>query len=461
MPTKLYRWGDGRGRVHTIPLAQHQKNVRLARPVVPGSSMTTGQLNRASRAAGRTAYGPAEAANRRDVANARTFSRDVGGPGGFYDQYLAQLRQHTANVNQIAGQASAAVGQLPGQVTGLAQADLSSLQGQADTSAAARGTTAGNLAPMASDAAAVRQALTGSYAAQQTAQNAAAQTYADTLARVVGPTQKLAGQAVAQGKIKTAREKLTETLGEKGAAVSKYREETKASEAKNVLAMQIAGIGAASKVATQRETVRSHKASERLRAQQIRANNRKAAADVRASADKDANAFYTSGAFNGRSHAEVAAMSPQQRQRLVDGYNQLTHPPKTGKGAAGKTGSKGPTLTLGQQGAGLQQLGNVRLRLSNWKRKGKKYAYAERQVNANLPGIKSPWLTRAAADAVYHGHLWANTTQRLVAAGYDPEQVAATLRVPTYAKWLKTPAGRTYANTKAYGKAPFQPQGHY
>src|SRR4051812_47620742 len=198
-PPRLYRWKTdpkGKAPAHTVSFKQHQVN---RAPIVPGSSINNKTLARTTRAAMDVKYGPLQAQQGRDIRRSQNYARDVGGQGGFYDQYLKQLAQHTANVNTIAGQANQAAGALPAQVTGLAQADLGSLQGQANAGAAVRGMgPAADLTPMASDATAVRQAMTGSFAAQQVAQNAAAQTYADTLAHVVGPTQKLAGQAVAQ-----------------------------------------------------------------------------------------------------------------------------------------------------------------------------------------------------------------------------------------------------------------------
>jgi hypothetical protein len=59
---------------------------------------------------------------------------------------------------------------------GSRRAGLTGLQNPANADAAARGATAGDLSPLASNAAAIRQALVGSFVAQQAGQTAAART---------------------------------------------------------------------------------------------------------------------------------------------------------------------------------------------------------------------------------------------------------------------------------------------
>jgi hypothetical protein len=83
--------------------------------------------------------------------------------GSFYDQYLADLAQHAANVAAFQ-QAPSRRWRRPRQgITGLSGAQGAALQQQANQAAAQQGVTpAGNLAPMLSDAAAIRQALIGS-----------------------------------------------------------------------------------------------------------------------------------------------------------------------------------------------------------------------------------------------------------------------------------------------------------
>lgn len=457
-PPKLYRWKTdpkGKAPAHTVTFKQHQVN---RAPIVPGSSINNKTLKRTTRAAMDVKYGPLQAEQGRGVQRAQSAARDVGGPGGFYDQYLAQLAKHSANVNTIAGQANAAVGALPAQVTGLAGADAGSLQGQANTDAAARGMgPAADITGMASDATAIRQALTGSFAAQQAAQGAAAQTYADTLAHVVGPTEKLAGQAVAQGRVKTAREKVAETKRERGASALQYREDTKASEAKNVLASQIAGVGAAAKAATTTETRRHNKATESNEAARIRAAAIKAG---------------------------KLSPSEQKTKAELDYFNKHGYWPPTGppKGGPGSKNPKKPTLTLGQQGEGASQAGSIKglaeaVKAGNpLNPKNKNSKWVKRPLDRNAGEakirafvgrqVKNPFLVRAAVDAVYDGHLSAYTVQHLKKGGYSPREIAATLGVKTHDDWLKTPAGKAWLKEQGTplpkppsGKPAFNPSG--
>jgi hypothetical protein len=120
---KLYRWKTdpkGKAPAHTVTFKQHQVN---RAPIVPGSSVNNKTLAANTKAAMDVKYGPLQAQQGRDIQRAQNSARDIGGQGGFYDQYLKQLAQHSAHINSIAGQANQAVGALPGQVTGLAQAD--------------------------------------------------------------------------------------------------------------------------------------------------------------------------------------------------------------------------------------------------------------------------------------------------------------------------------------------------
>lgn len=455
MAAKKYAWGDKLGKVHSIPKATHVAHVKAKaatakarQPLVPGSSITNRQANQQTTAAIKTQYGPLESTQRRNVATERHRMQDFSNRGGFYDQYLKQLAMHAANVNAIGGQANQAVGALPGQVTGLAQADLSSLQGQANAGAAARGTApAGDLTPMASDAAATRQALTGSFAAQQAAQNAAAQTYADTLAHVVAPAQQLTGRAVGQNRVRAAGDKLTETLREKGAAALKYKEDLRSSESRNVLARQVAGIGAASKAATATETTRTHKANENLAQQRIDASQKDA--DRKAAANAAAPNKY------GITNAKWAGMTQGARQQVIKQFNARNGSSKT-------TTPKVPTLSAKDMGDAMTQLAQLKTLA------GKAYAGepfdpkhkkggrgplsrpdAAKKILGFATKIKDPLLATAALDVIYRGgFLHPNTVKRLRAAGYDPNRVIQTLG----AKGIDAPA--------AMPKVVTAPSGH-
>lgn len=420
------------------------------RPVVPGSSMTKGELSKAAWASAKTTYGPKLSAQRQAVGQAKTYARDVGGPGGFYDQYLGELAKHTQNVTTAAQQANQAVGQLPGQVTGLAQADLSSLQGQANAGAAARGVTpAGNLAGMASDATAVRQAMAGSFGAQQAAQNAAAQNYADTLAHVVGATQKLSGQAVAAGKVRTARANVAETLGEKGAAVQKYKTETKADEAKNVLAMQIASGKTAAELATAAETARHHRAQERASSASTKAQLRKARIQAAGADDKRAS----SGPFAGLTQKEIKGLSDSRAQSLVNKYNRLTHPPRAGRGGRGGGSGGGNRATPTQQmgiDTGFQKM-LVYAKHFAGKKMPRSKAY--NIMIAGQQGVPSaPSLAVSLAlDQAYDGFIHPSGIRQLNRRGYKIADLRGAKRPTASAKG--SPYAQTIRDLKNFGRS--------
>jgi len=489
-PKGKFAWPSAPAKkVHSISWEAQKakvKKAKLAAPIVPGSSITERQLAQAAEAATTTQFGDLDREQKINLAQAQSQQRDFGGAGGFYDQYLAQVAQHAANVNNIAAQANQAVGGIQQGVTGLAAADLTQLQGQANQLAAQRGmpgTPAGDVTQMASNAAAVRQSLAGSFAAQQAAQNAAAQTYAGAQANVVAPGQKLQGQASLARGVTKAREDIAATAAKKGAFTQQYKEEQRASESKNVLAQQVATGKTAAQLAQQAETTRHNKATESNDAARIDAETQKAADKAAA----DANKTILTGPFTGKSQSWLSSASDAEKQRLIDAYDK-----SKGKGSKG-AGGKGPDwVTQGEMGTGLSQAtalkGLAKLakegkpfkqytaeELKKWKKVPKDRAGAEAKINATLgPKIKNPFLLRAALDAVYDGHLSAYTVKHLISSGYKPSEVASALGTTTHGQWLKTPAGKawlrqqrgpgkaqTKANTKAYGEGSGPtPMGH-
>src|SRR5262245_13505244 len=194
---------------------QAATNERLDAPVTPGSALTERELAQQTDASAAVRYGPLEAEQRKNVGMAEAAVRDVG---GWYDQYLSQLQAHQKAVQNIGAQASAQMQGAMAGITGLAGQDLTQLQGQANQGAAQRGVApAADLSQMASNAAATRQALMGSFAAQQAATNQANTGYASNLAQVVAPGQKL--QAMGQGalKLRKERQEQVDTARERGA----------------------------------------------------------------------------------------------------------------------------------------------------------------------------------------------------------------------------------------------------
>lgn len=310
-----------------------QQNIRLKQPIAPGSTTTERDLARESASAMDVKYGPVQQQQQVALGQEQARGRDVG---GWYDQYLKAVAQHSQNVQGIGAQAGQIGQGLQQGVTGLGQAGLAMVQNPANADAAARGATAGDLAPMENKALAVRQALTGSFVAQQAAQNAAQQTYADTLANVVAPGQKLGAMAQQAGKAKLAQGDITQTAKERGADENVYRSERRADEAKMILAQQtLSGNLTDKKTQTDleqsrlTETTRANKADESEAAKARRARERAATKSAAAGQSAEGAKLYTSGAFSGKTHAEVNAMTPQARQQLVDKFNKSGGSDKT------------------------------------------------------------------------------------------------------------------------------------
>src|SRR4051812_985332 len=323
---------------YLTPAQQQQRktNVRLAQPIVAGSTTTERSLAHEAQAAMDVKYGPLEQQQKQTLGEEQTRARDTT---GFYDQYLRQIAQHAQNVQSIGANAAQTGLGLQQGVTGLSQAGLAGIQNPANADAAARGAQAGDLSGMASNAAAIRQSLVGSFVAQQAGQNAAAQDYADTQAHVVAPGQKLAGQAMGQGVARRAREKTTETPAERGADDALFRSNRRNDEAKNVLALQIAGVNAADKAAdntlaanTLKETTRSHKVDEKEAAKKRRADDRKAKANKKR-ADADARAKGHQPNQSGAPADQWAKWSSSHRTRWIADFKKQT---STATGKDGK-----------------------------------------------------------------------------------------------------------------------------
>lgn len=221
-PAPLFRWPTdphGKKPVHTITYAQHQRN---SAPIVPGSSINNKTLGQQSAAAVTEKYGPADAATRTAVGQAAQHETDIG---SWYDAYLKELATHQQNVAGIQQQAQ-------NSVNGLA-----TIQGPAG----AQPQDPGNQ-DVAAKAQAIREALLGAMKGGLIGEGRAASTYADTLAHVVGPGQKLTAKTKAADATKTARDQLTELGREKGAYRTDFEDTARQNETKNVLAGQALGL---------------------------------------------------------------------------------------------------------------------------------------------------------------------------------------------------------------------------
>lgn len=407
---------------------------RLRKPIVPGSTVTRGQLRKEAKQATAVKYGPLTQQQRTGVQEAKTYQRDIG---TYYDDYLRHVQQSADRVREAGGRATTALQNLQGGVTGLAAADLTGIQQPANQDAAARGAQAGDIGQMASNATAVRQALLGSFGAQQARINQGAEDYATHKADVVAPSQRLQGLAMAQGRTRQARQNLGQTMRERGAYNQQYRAERRAEEGKNVLARQIAGVEAGQEAREFRETVRKNKASERIDQARIDADLTKASN----SAAKSANKTVTEGAFAGYTQAQLDGFTTAQKRKLIRQHDNR----KGGPGS--KKNGGGSSLTTGQIAQGLGQLSQLKDLMSKAKAgkafiKGHgaqpalgRYAGQDKVVRYAGTDIRHPALARAAADAVYDGHISAYTEQQLKRAGYPPRDVAQALGTSTHSQY--------------------------
>jgi hypothetical protein len=436
--------------------AQRQLNTRLRAPITPGSSITERDLAQQSRAEQAVKYGPLEAQQQRQLGEAQTWQRDIG---SYYDQYQQQLAQRQQAVQDISNQTSQQLqGTLAG-VTGLAGADLNQLQGQANQGAAQRGVApAADLSQMASNAAATRQALLGSFAAQQAVKDQANTIYTSGLANTVAPAQKLQAVAQAQGRIRQAGEAQAQTAREKAASDVAFRASTRESEQKNLLAQSIAAGKDLTAAGQLKETVRSHKASERLTGKKIAADATQKAADAAVkAADKAAKAHQPN--KYGVPADQWATWSTSHRQRAIEAFTQKTRSGKpqtaaqqfeakygvkpAGQAAVSKAQSSisEAKTWLRRIGGNLDQAGQV-LTAGQAKGKGK-----DEPAIPKLPAV----FVRVAMDQARNdGYITPATADRLHRAGYS----VATLGLKT--------RSLTQRNTGTYrgSRAP-QPQGHY
>lgn len=206
-------------------LAKRNENRRLARPVVPGSSMTNRDLAHARDAAVQVQYGPEQQALGQQLATQRQQQRDMG---GFFDQYINDVRQAATRIQGNNAAANTAMQNLVGAAGKIPTALGSDASSQNVTDA--------------QNASAIRQALLASFGSTMTATGRNAENEATTRGFVVAPGQKLQNQAQGFRNISAVREKQTELGQRKGAFASRFVGDTKSNEAKNVLAAQALGL---------------------------------------------------------------------------------------------------------------------------------------------------------------------------------------------------------------------------
>jgi hypothetical protein len=439
-------------------------NTRLAQPVVPGSDITNRDLAKQRNEAAALKYGGAEAQAGRDIASRQAA---VGQTAGFFDNYLAELRAHEANQAQINAQSQAATQGLAGSIQGLGtQAGQVVAQGNQSLQAAT-GMAPASVTQDASNASMLRQALTASFGAMLAGQGANASGYADTLAHVVGPGQKLQGLTRAQGDVTKAQQTRSDLAKEKGAFEQQFEDEFRTNESKNVLAARIANVKStqeqsridlATQIATGKAVASTPEGKAAVTTATEEAKNaaklgmsvhqyrqlgpterqRRLKALKATTKGSTADSRYTSGPFAGMLKSDVNALSDQQAQAKVDAYNK-DKPKDAGKGPewqpqARQSAARSQVAALKRYAekakrgeafvAGHQPSGPL-------PRNGPNSASAKIQQSVAAPD--DPILVTAALDSVYNNPpgLSAATVRKLIAAGYKPSLIAQALGVPT------------------------------
>lgn len=284
-------------------LRQRQLNQRLNTPVTPGSSLTNRDLAHQRSAATTVEYGAADQALGAKLAGAQQQQKDQA---SWYQQYQDQVNKLRGD---IANNSDQAVTQAQGLTSAVGQLGKDTAVGT------------GSVADDASKASAIRQALSASFGAMMASKGTNAKNYADQLADVVVPGQKLTALNQSAKDVGSVRDQIAALAREKGAYGSKFMSDTVANEQKNVLANQaLTGKTAAEqaanalKAAGLSETTRSHKANENIKKQS-------AAQKVAADAAKINQYGYTASAWS--------ALTTAQRQAEIKRFKQTGKTSKT------------------------------------------------------------------------------------------------------------------------------------
>lgn len=206
-----------------------------AAPVTPGSSLTNAQLARDMQNAQTVRYGQAEQALKQQGLGTMQLAKSEQDWYGAYQRELAQHAQNQQAINAQANAANLALQQGIGQV---GQAQTQQLQQGADTSAAQRGATAGNLGPEQAQAQAVRGQMAQGLGALQVATGAANARYAGALAGPVVGAQRLSALQRSGQDFQKVLGQGAQLAREKGAYGEEYRTGRITDEQKNVLANQ-------------------------------------------------------------------------------------------------------------------------------------------------------------------------------------------------------------------------------
>lgn len=402
---------------------QREENLRLRQPIVPGSTITNRDAGREANAAVGVRYGQPESEINQEIA-ART--KREGEISSYYDSYLKELQAHQANTTAVNQQALQQIGGLA-NIQGPTQAapqDASNQQAGANAQA-------------------VREALLGAMKGSMVEGGRAATTYADTLARVVGPGQKLGAQIKAGENTQTARQALVDLGREKGSYRDQFLAQARADETKNVLSRQALGLDAAKADAdaaagraTRRESRRHNKASE---------NNTRTSQE-QAAADRNATGYGAGrpgqNSF-GYTYDEWNALTPAQRDKARAGKpkdDQIVDPQKAYEQEFYKKYGVKPVSTEAVNSASdtIQSTKSLVDQI-----RGSDGSLTRKQIGdlllsgqkggkdaLEIPKTKGIWATVALDLAFLDGRISAGTANRLHKQGYSVKSLGLSTAKP-------------------------------
>jgi hypothetical protein len=419
--------------------------------------MTERDLARAANASTQVQYGPQQQALSQQLQTSQQAERDTG---SYYDQYLQRLAQNQRDIENIQRGVQAGLQGIAGGITGLAGQTLQGIQQPANADAAARGAQAGNLTQMAYNDAAQRQALVGSFQAQQQLVGATEQEQAAGMANIVGPQQKLAAQDVARQRTGKVQGDITALAGQRGAYNEQYRAEQRAAEGKNVLAQSIATGKTAVDLAKIKADADKARAGRRVDYTKIRA------AATQKQADREAKAAAAAAKASepnkyGVPADQWAKWSTSHRQRVINASGSGTSMSKKEADAfQAKFGVKPQATAAIARGrdtvATVQDIINRQNLPKTSANRSKLYSALVSGQAADkakkVAGIAkhNPLWTDVALDLWQHGGITGSTAHRLHLAGYSVKTLG-----------LKNAPTTTQRNTAAYGPSSPQPQQHY
>jgi hypothetical protein len=287
---------------------QRELNTRLNAPVTPGSSMTARDVAHQADSAVRLQYAGPEQQVQSNIAAREQTEKDVG---NWFAKFQDDLRTHAQNIQSIGQQGVTAA-------TGLTQA------------AGGMQAPGGTATPDDANAAKVRAAMAASLGGLTNQTASANSTYADTLANVVAPGQRVVGMMGARKDTMSVRDKLSALKADEGAANQKYRSDLVADEAKNVLAQQALGL----------DVAKTQTAAQQQQLQLSETSRHNKASEKNTAASRQAQAQANAGKVNqyGYTNGDWARMSTAQRQDVIRRF-------KNGNGGKPKS----PYLAPGSQ----------------------------------------------------------------------------------------------------------------